>query len=412
MKRSTERPSRVLPGPGGLAFALTAVAALTATDCTRDHDALAARPRTGGGSAGMAASAGTGSGFGGTGGGRAGTGGSGGTGGSKVTEPIGRSVITFLHALADAQAVTLCFARNDGEVNDLLGSPRPAAGLAYGGALVLDTLSGVELDAEPVVPFVITGELALLEGLDCGEAVALAEAEMRAAGAAAAGGGGTGGSSSSDAGAAGDAGDGAGGAPSLVPARLRVARLPELAPGTLTQGHSLLYALVGCLGGPAFSHDDGEALCGAGYAPNRPTVTAALVVLSRKVGIGTVGIQALHASRALPSLALRAKPPDSAVEPWAYIADSMTEGMLRPREPRVDLTPVGYGMGTRTWRVQALVGSEAVVSDSWPTILGRSGLEAPATGRGYTLVVMGPSSKPDVPLWNAPAFTLVDNDPM
>jgi hypothetical protein len=273
-----------------------------------------------------------------------------------VTEPIGRSVITFLHALADAQAVTLCFARSDGGGNDLVGSPRPAAGLAYGGALVLETLSGVDLDADPVVPFAISGELSLLSGHDCAEAVALAQAEMRAA-SASAGGGGTGGSSPGDAGAAGEAGDGAGGAPHPVPARLRVARLPELAPGTLTQGHSLLYALVGCLGGPAFAHEESEALCGAGYAPNRPTVTANLVVLSRKVGIGTVGIQALHASRALPSLSLRAQPPDSSVEPWAYIADSMTEGMLRPREPRIDLNAAGYGMGTRTWRVQALVGS-------------------------------------------------------
>jgi hypothetical protein len=414
-KRCTRPPSRFAPGPGGLAFALVAAAAIAATDCTRDHDALAARPRAQGGTAGMAgsASAGAGSGFGGSGGslgGKAGSGGSGGTGGSKVTEPVGRSVITFLHALVDAQAVTLCFAKSDGGANELLGRPRPAAGLAYGGPLVLETLRGVDLDAEHVVPFAITGDLALLDGLDCEDAVALADAEMRADGSSGATGG-AGGSPPNDAGAAGEAGDGAGGAPSPVPARLRVARLPELAPGTLTEGHSLLYAMVGCFGGSAFAHEESEALCGAGYAPDRPTVTAELVVLSRKVGISTVGIQALHASRAMPSLSVRARPPDSSM-PWAYIADSMTEGMLRPRVPRTDLDPAGYGVGTRTWRVQASGGAGTLVSDSWPTILSRSGLEAPEIGRGYTLVVMGPSSDVGAALWNPPGITLVDNDPM
>jgi hypothetical protein len=409
MKLSTERSSRFLPRPSGLAFALAALAALAATDCTRDHDALAARPRPQGGTAGMGGSAGA-SGFGGSGGsfgGRAGSGGTGGTGGSKVTEPVGRSVITFLHALADAQAVTLCFATSDGGRSEFVGRPRPAAGLGYGAALVLETLSGVDLDAQSVVPFAITGELGLLDGLDCDEAVALAEAEMRVDGSPAGGGGAAG-----EASAGGQAGDGAGGVPSPVPTRLRVAPLPELAPGTLTEGYSLLYAMVGCLGGPAFAHEEGEALCGAGYAPNRPNATAELVVLSRKVGIGTVAIQALHASRPLPSLSFRAKPPDSAVEPAAYIADNVTEGMLRPRVPRTDLNPAGYGVGTRTWRVQALVGAEAVVSDIWPLILRRSGLEAPVSGRGYTLVVMGPSTDLDAPLWNPPGFTLVDNDPM
>jgi hypothetical protein len=90
----------------------------------------------------------------------------------------------------------------------------------------------------------------------------------------------------------------------------------------------------------------------------------------------------------------------------------MTEGMLRPREPRMDLGPAGYGIGTRTWRVQALVDGVAAVSDSWPTIKNRSGLGDPEVLRGYTLVVMGPSRVvDDAPLWNPPGFTLVDNDP-
>ena len=189
--------------------------------------------------------------------------------------------------------------------------------------------------------------------------------------------------------------------------RVHTDRLPR----TAYEGLSLLYAMVGCLGGPAFTHEDERALCGADYSPTRPTVSAELVVLSRKVGISTVGIQALHASRAIGTVNIRSKPPDSAVEPWAYIADSMTEGMLRPREPRLDLAPAGYGIGTRIWRVQALVDGNAVVSDSWPTILRRAGLGDPEVFRTYTLVLMGPSSDIDEPLWNPPGFTIVDNDP-
>lgn len=406
MRRCTERATR------SLAFALAAVAALASTDCSRDHDALAARPRPEGGSAGKAGAAGASSGSGGVGGsfgGRAGSG-SGGTGGTggKVAEQPGRSVVTFVNAVVDAPIVALCFAKNGGGENALVGRPRPAAGLAYGAALVLETLSGVDLDAESVVPYALAGDLTVVDGSSCKEAVALAEAEMRAAngaggGAREAGAGGEGGS-----GAGGEGGNGGRGAP-----RLRVARLPELAPGSFTQGFSLLYAMVGCLGGPTFTHEEEEALCGDGYAPNRPTASAELVVLSRRVGISTVAIQALHASRSLPAVDLRVRPPDNAVEPWAYIADNVMEGMLRPREPRLDLAPAGYGVGTRTWRVQALVNGFAVVSDSWPTIKRRSGLDDPTIGRGYTLILMGPSMVvEDAASWNPPGFTMVDNDPM
>jgi hypothetical protein len=419
MKRSIERAaSRRAERGRGLAVVVGAVAALAATDCSRDRGSLVARPH--GGTAGVAGTSGS-SGSGGTfagGGGKGGTGGTGGTGG-KLTEPLGTSVVTFLHAVVDAQTVTLCFAKNDGGGNELLGKPRPEAGLSYGAALVLDTLSGVDLDTERVVPFVIAGDLALLDGLTCKAAVALAEAEMRGEN------GGTGGSAGNDpGGAGGEAGDaaggvrsgtgGSGGSPSPRPARLRVARLPELAAGSFTEGHSLLYAMVGCLGGAAFEHEDGELLCGEGYASNRPTVSAELVMVSRKVGISTVGIQALHASRAIGSVGIRARPPESAVEPWAFIADDLTEGMLRPREPRLDLNPGGYGVGTRTWRVQAHVDEFLVVSDSWPTLLGRSGLGNPEGLRTYTLVLMGPASVIDADdtRWNPAGFTIVDNDPM
>jgi hypothetical protein len=418
MKRSIDAPGLVERRSGALGLAVACAAALASTDCTRDHDALVARPHAEGGVAGTAgvagagATSGSGSGFGGTGGSfvtSGGTGGSGGTGVSKPSEPTGWSVATFLHAVVDAPLVSLCFAKNDGGGNELVGKPRPASGLSYGEALVLGTLKGVDLEEESLVPFVITGDLSLLDGLACDEAVALAEAETRAAN----GGAGVGaGGESSDAGAGGEPSSSGGAGSPKVP-RLRVARLPELAPGALTAGRSLLYAMVGCLGGPAFTHDDEEALCGDDYAPDRPTISADVVQLSRKTAISAVALQVLHASRALPALSVRVRPPESAVEPVVYVTDEMTEGMLRPREPRRDTSAAGYGVGARTWRVQALAGGEVIISDGWDTIHRRSTVTDLQVGRGYTLVVMGPSRVlAGAQYWNPPGFTVVDNDPM
>jgi hypothetical protein len=62
--------------------------------------------------------------------------------------------------------------------------------------------------------------------------------------------------------------------------------------------------------------------------------------------------------------------------------------------------------------VHALVGGDAVVRDWGPTKAGRSGIAAPSRGRGYTLVVMGPSRVvDDATPWNPPGITIVDNDP-
>jgi hypothetical protein len=426
MKRSIER--RGLAGRRSAQFGLvlSCLVGLASTDCSRDHGALAARPRTEGGTAGAAGTAGaggisgSGSGFSGSGGTfltRGGTGGGGGSGGSLVSHPrppLGQSVGTFLHAMVDAPVVTLCFAKNDGGRNEFVGTPLPERGLGYGRTLVLEALKGVDLEEESLVPFAITGDLSLLDGMKCDEAVAFAEAEVRAAnrgGSLGAGGEagapGEAGSFGSPSNSGGNSGDGE----PIVP-RLRVARLPELAPSALSAGHSLLYAMVGCIGGPTFTHEDEEVLCGEGYAPDRPTASADVVLLWRRRSASTIGIQVLHASRALPALSVRAKPPDDAVQPSVYIVDSITEGMLRPREPRSDTTAVGYGIGTRTWRVQALTGGNVVVSDSWDVVTRRGALAELRADGDYTLVVMGPSRVvAAAPLWNQPGFTIVDNDP-
>ena len=62
-------------------------------------------------------------------------------------------------------------------------------------------------------------------------------------------------------------------------------------------------------------------------------------------------------------------------------------------------------------RLTRLNGSE-VFSELWRTVEKRSGVTTLDNGRGYTLIVLGPSYAVDEPgWWNPPAFGLIDNDP-
>jgi hypothetical protein len=96
----------------------------------------------------------------------------------KPVLPTGRSVTTLLNAIVDAPSVAFCFAKSDAGVNSFVGDPRPANGVTYGKALVIESVDGVDHDSEGLVPFALAGELDLIESLGCAEAVAKAEEEM------------------------------------------------------------------------------------------------------------------------------------------------------------------------------------------------------------------------------------------
>jgi hypothetical protein len=324
--------------------------------------------------------------------------------------PKGRSVVTLLHAIVDAPRVAFCFAKSSGGANTFIGEPRPADGVAYGRSLVLESVSGVDHDEEGLVPYALAGELELVDGLDCDDAVRRAQDEMRLALEAAE----APDTSESAGGAGGEGGAGTGGAgdPGAPMARLRVGRLPELGPGTLTEGYSLLYAAVGCFGGAAYTHPDEREICGDVYAPSSTSLSAELVVVSRTTKSDVVALQALHASRGFGALSsIRIAPPQSMVLPGISVGDQLTEGALRPREPRTDVLPESYGIGDDDWTVDALVSGSPVVSEPWPKVLERSDMPVPQVGRGYTLVLMGPAGKFGTGFWNEPGFALVDNDP-
>jgi hypothetical protein len=438
---------------------LGALVSLALVDCKSDHDALVRRPNgvgaSGAGSAGTAGASGTaGSSSGGSGGLGGSSAATGGSGGMKVVEPQGRSVMTLVHGVVDAERVAWCFARGTGDRADFVGRPEPDAGLGYGEAFTFETLDDIDLDDDDVSVYALTGELELVSDLACDEAVERAREEMalveprgsgasggrsgeggEGGGAAHPGAGGEagevskggesgapavagaagddGGPDVGGAGAAGQAGAGSSGPPELPePARLRVAPLAAFPRGTLAEGYSLLMVAAGCIGGSAFADAGDKDICGDDYVPRAGNLTAELVVLSRTTSPSALVLQALHASRASGERGVRVVPPADAVLPAVTIADRISEGTLRPREPRIDLGPDDFGIDTRDFAVQVNDNGSPLFDERWPAILSRSGIDEPEIGRGYTLVLIGPSSEIRARgWWNEPAFTLVDNDP-
>jgi hypothetical protein len=406
-----------------------------ATDCSSDHGALAARPHAAGAAGRAAAGAG--------GMGRGGALARGGSGGAVVmppdkhVEPPGRSVFTVVHGVVDADRLAWCFARVRDGKTELVGTPVPEGGMAFGESASFESLPHVNSETDGVVPYVITGDLSLVSGLDCADAVARAasvgaqaldglagagnagtgnSAEGGAAGAAAgASGAGEGGAPNGGVPAGGGAENGgeigAAGAPPVVAPPLRAGALPALPAGSLAQGYSLLEVADGCFGAPGFVDPQAEDICGAGYSPNTGTLTGELVTLSRATAEGMLALQALHASRGAPSLGVSANPPADAVQSAITLVDDFSEGALRPVDPRRDQPATAYGVSQRSWNVVASHNGAYEFTEPWLGIEKRSGV-SPEDGRGYTLIVIGASyTVPEGDFWHSMAFTLVDNDP-
>ena len=294
-----------------------------------------------------------------------------------------------------------------------MGTPVPEGGLGYGESLSFEALPHVAAQGDGIVPFVITGELARVEGLDCVAAVALSESVMAEDRAASAAGGASGAS-----GAAGESGQGgaqpeaAGGAPSVLPPALRVGALPGLPAGTLAQGYSVLEVADGCFGARAFTDKREALICGADYTPEHGSLSAEIAILARDVADGALAMQALHASRGIEAMGIMSVGPPNAMETPVTVVDNFTEGVLRPREPRMDLPSPSWGVNTATWSVEMTRDGYAVASELWIAVRRRAGIQQLEDGRGYTIIGLGPS--PDVAthgFWNPVAFALVDNDP-
>jgi hypothetical protein len=358
-------------------------------------------------------------------GGRAatGTGGSGGfpvvgnggttaTGGRAPGEPPGDDVLTFVNGVVDAKSLLLCLTTGSGSAQTPFGSPFPEAGLAYGEALVLPDLSELELTEEDAfAAVVIAGELELVEGMDCEEAVATARAEQAAAPTTAEPGAGGMPGAGGEGGAGGESGSGEPALPLPAPPRLRVGTLPIVPAGALSAGRSSLLAAVGCIGGPAFATKEAPRACGNLFSADHPTLTAVLVRLSRRTAFGKLGLQALQASTATQEVEVRSAPLMQTSEFPFTFATRLGFGTISSDPPRLDFGASTYGVGSALWAVQVLEGGAVLYSESWEDLLERSRITV-VDGQNYTLVYVGPhAGVAGRPLWNEPRVVAVENDP-
>jgi hypothetical protein len=328
--------------------------------------------------------------------------------------PDGEDEFVLLHGAVDAESLVVCFRNVDGDaVSTPKGDPVPEAGLDYGGVL-RPNLDELDPERKDIQPLIFSGELELLEGLDCAAALALAR-ELDPPPMPVDGSGGAGGSDSGSAGTAGAAGEG-GFVPVLAqetPARpLRFRTLPALPRGTLTRGRHILAVITGCLGGPGFSHEDETALCGDSYTPARPTLTLAVVSPWRQLRFDKVGLMTLNASRAAGEIRLESVPPMDATDAPRQIASGVAYGALVPGTASFDFSAgqVGFSAGTYSARVVSQSGSALQVR--WSAIQVNSELEEVTDGATYVAALLGPRPDPERDVaddrwWNPPVLRLL-----
>lgn len=432
--------------------------ALIGSACGEDRPALNKPPPTAGTSSGGQGAFGQG-GFNQLSGGTSSS--SGGGGGRPPEETPRETVFTFVHGIVDADRVMLCIVKGQGNDAVALGSPQPEAGLGYGEALVLHGLDGVDYVHDTIQPLVIAGELGRVSGLDCTAALALAAAEQAAgegvaapggestggaggmnaeagssAGGAASGAGSGGaagaenvaGAASSSGGQAGSATGGSGGAsndgeesgdggenvgPLPEPPKLRVGALPILPGGTLAGGRSYLFVADGCIGGPAFATRWNEQVCGDGYTALTPSVSGLLVPMSREKEFGLVGLQVVGGSLATPTVDVVSAPLLPAQSSgMVTVAGGVSPGRIVPRPPQVVLSAADFGANKDAWRLQVLLGSQAVYSEQWSEVRERANIEELADSENYVLVLLGPSmSFTREGFWNPRRISLLLADP-
>jgi hypothetical protein len=366
----------------------------------------------------------------------------GGTGGRAPDEPPGSDVLSLIHGIVDAPRVRLCFRAGSGRDARLVETPTSASALEFGQRLVLHELDGVDFASEDVQPLAITGELELVEDLDCAEALDRARFEQAVApppdnaSGGASGNGGAGGSGgalveggsenlgleaqfdshevgSGGVGGVGGAGGAAGAEPPLPdPPRLRVGELPTVPAGTLATGRSFLLVLNGCIGGPAFGGRFADDACGPGYTPERPTLSAVLVPMSRRSRFDALGLQVVHASRATGAVGIRSIQEDADIGASFTITDGLELGVIAPRVARTELSRIGWGAGLPDWRVEVYQGSATLFGQDWSEVLERGGLDSVEDGMNYVLVLVGPRFDLRMQgFWNPPQVTIAASNP-
>jgi hypothetical protein len=340
-------------------------------------------------------------------------------------EPKGADAVTLVHGVVDADHIAFCFAKVDAGVpGEPTGIPLPSGGLLFGGALGVKSLSGFDFAKDDIEPIVIAGDFSLLAGKTCADAIALAksfEPEPPEAGDDADADAGDldaslDASPDADASAESDANDDVADAEVELPPPppLRALALPVLPAGTLGAGYSTLLVAAGCIGGPAFVHDLGDQLCGAGYSSKNSTLTPLLVRMSRVSDPNHVGLQAVNASLASDPLSFQSQPSQGSSLPAFAFAYGVGFGEVSPKPPELAYAKAVIGPVDSSELVIVASGSSVpAYSNSWKSGLSASGLDDLSDGKSYAVVYLGPLAgvTGKDKWWNAPRLIAVPTDP-
>lgn len=338
-----------------------------------------------------------------TGGSTTSTGGEGGTPTTTtVPEPEGPPKLRVLNGINDYDAIRVCFVPypSGPEVDPWPSSP---SGLAFGKVLAIEPPSSIGPPGADVQPFVIAGDLSVIAGKSCSEALALATPSGGAGGSGGSGAGGSGG------GGAGGSGGGAPDAPPIV-----VSAMPVIPAQVFEAEKSLLLAFFGCIGGP--DHVDGtEGLgCGFSFTPATPTANLTLVAMSRITEPDRIALQFVHASAAMQPSDVRVTPGfDNVVD--VPVAKALALGGLGPKPPFTGLSRADYGslpkVNIKTFAPNDTTAtSTLLLQDTFTT----SGID-PADfkdGSSYTFVAVG--GYPGVVLssfWHPFKWVMLPSDP-
>ncbi len=309
-------------------------------------------------------------------------------GGAAGAEPVGDDVLSLVHGVVDAPRIAFCFARRDGAGWAAQGAALPAGGLASGTGVSLRELPGVDPTRDDVVPLVVASASANALSLQRCEDVARQVLEPPAG-------------PGRDAEAP-DGGDGGGPA---EPPLVRHGALPVLPAGSLSGGRSVLLVAIGCVGGADHTDPQEEAVCGAGYRPDAPSLSLALVRRTRRVVAGAVGLQALNASTALDAFELASEAGHD--EEPRLIAPALERGVLAPRPPRSDAPAALWQWTGGSLAVGPRGGKSRWFTERWSTALERGGATELRDGTNYVVVVTGPRAGVAAgPWWSGPRLSV------
>lgn len=390
------QPRGIAEGMSRWGWVLGCSAVALAASCGTDHSVLAKKP----------------AGSGGTGGGQVDAGFDGSSdaaadvGGDAPVEPPGTSVFTLLHAVVDAERIGFCFLPVvAGIPGTPSGMPLPAGGLAYGAVHARTTLPGFDLKTQDVQPVVVAASESDLKQHGCAYLITAGTAVELDAGLDA-----------SDAGLDAETGalaDASVDAAVPEPPAIRALALPILPQMTLASGYSTLLAAAGCLGGPGLDDASILSACGGDYRPDKPTLRPIVARLSRIASPERVSLQGVNARVVDEDVSIGSEPPDGSSLPAITFAYNVSPGAVVPKYPYVLTTQSLLGFPLGDPQITLSPGGVVTHRIGWATALAAAGTAAVDNGRGYAVVVVGPSVHLGVvKWWNPVSAVVIPTDPL